>query len=613
MSSPRLNKGNDMKRILQPLAGVALLASAGPGFAIDFSMGEVSVLLNSKASLGAAMRLQQRDPELIGIANGGTAYSTNIDDGDLAWGRGKVVSGVAKITSDLSVNYGDFGLFVRGSAFGNPVVQNHELFNPANYGANREAPQSERIAKDKMVHDALGFDADLLDAYAFARFSLGERSLLIKAGRQVLNWGESVFVQHGVNALITADVNQLRIPGWDIEEVQIPVGMALVSVDVMKDVGLEAFYQYEWQQTRIDGSGTFWSTNDIAGVGGTRANLGNGRAYENQQANALSGPCTDGTACVAFGSTVPRAPDREASANGQYGGKLSFYVPALNNMDLSVYMARYNSRLPLVSGTSRLDANAAATTANYFLEYPENLKLYGMSFNTTVAFLDVAVQGEYSYKVDQPLQIDDVEVLLAGLGALGQINTTSLGGTLFNQYLRGYRRKDVSQIDLSVTKIIGPHLGWDQLSMFVETGYVRVHDMEHPSVLAYDAPGTYTFNPGSAALNPSSAAGLPITPYSAYATPESWGYKFAGRFSYNNVFNLVTLEPTLVFQHDVKGITPGPIVNFVHGRKQVNAILGINYLQAWNVDLGYTTYFDGGYQNLSADRDTVDVSIKYSF
>lgn len=623
MNAPRLNEGIHMKTFLQTLAGIAMLASTTAAPAIDFSMDNVSIALNSKASVGAAMRVQQRDPSLIGIANGGTAFTTNGDDGNLAWGRGKLVSGVAKLTSDLSVNYGDFGMFVRGSVFGNPVLQHHELFDPADYGPNKEFPDNERAAKDDMVRKALGFDADLLDAYVFGRFALGERSLLVKVGRQVLNWGESVFIQNGVNALVAADVNQLRIPGWEIEEVQTPVGMALVSIDLMKDVGLEAFYQYEWQQTRIDGSGTFWSTNDFAGVGGTQANLGFGRAGENQPASSNGNPATwclpppslapgFGSPCIPYGSTVPRAPDREASANGQYGGKLSFYLPALNNMDLALYAARYNSRLPVLSGTSRNGPTDTADDANYFVEYPDNIKLYGASFNTTVALLDIAVQGEYSYKADQPLQVDDVEVLLAGLGAAGQISPLP-GGTLGHQYLRGWRRHDVSQVDLSFTKVIGPHLGWDQVGLFVEAGYVRVHDLEDPSVLAYDAPATNTFNPGSAALNPAAAFGLPITPYSAYATPDSWGYKVATRFSYNNVFNIVTLEPTLVYQQDVKGVTPGPIVNFVQGRKQINAILGVNYLQAWTVDLGYTTYFDGGPKNLMADRDTVDFTIKYSF
>jgi len=142
---------------------------------------------------------------------------------------------------------------------------------------------------------------------------------------------------------------------------------------------------------------------------------------------------------------------------------------------------------------------------------------------------------------------------------------------------------------------------------------MHVNGMEAPQVLAYDAPSTSTMNAGTAALNPSTAFGLPVTPYSNYATPNSWGYKVAVRESYNNVFGRLTVEPTLLFQHDVKGISPTPISNFLENRKQVNAILGVNYLQSWNVDFGYSMFFGGGTQNLLTDRDYVDLAVKYSF
>ena len=99
-------------------------------------------------------------------------------------------------------------------------------------------------------------------------------------------------VQKVVNALISADVNQLRVPGWEIEEVQQPVGMAVVSFDVIENVGFEGFYQYEWEETIIDVPGSFWSTNDFAGIGGTQANIGFGRAAENQAASVATNPAT---------------------------------------------------------------------------------------------------------------------------------------------------------------------------------------------------------------------------------------------------------------------------------------------------------------------------------
>lgn len=607
--------------------GGALLSGAAG--AVEFDMGGVTTTVSSRLSLGASWRMEEPDADLVGIGNGGNAFSTNGDDGNLAWDKGDMVASALKFTTDVSMTMGDFGLFVRGSGLYNNAMEDADLFDTADYlpNAMREQPLSELRAKEKAIKDHAGTDLDLLDAYIYGRFDIFERELLVKAGRQVLNWGESVFVQHGLNALISADVNQLRVPGWEIEEVQQPVGMAVVSLDLIENMGVEGFYQFEWQETIIDVPGSFWSTNDFAGIGGTQANIGFGRIAENHTASVVTDPSTwcmgppdvlgpppapPGSPCIPFGSTVPRGETIEPSDGGQYGGKLSFYIPFLNDMDLALYAANYHSRLPVLSGTSRTGPTTSADTATYFVEYPEDIQLYGLSFNTTWSLLDVAIQGEYSLKVGQPLQLDDVELLLAGLGAAGQISPLA-GGTLGGQYLRGWRRHDVDQVDISVTKIWSPTFAWDQLSMFVEAGFVNVRDMPSPRELAYDAPGTYTLNSGTAALNPSTAAGLPVVAYEDYADQYSWGYKAAARFTYNNVFNALTVEPTILWQHDVRGITPTPIVNFVEDRKQVNLILGVNYLQAWQFDLGYAMYLGDDPQNLLHDRDYVDFAVKYSF
>ena len=605
------------------VGGMLLTGAAG---AIEFDMAGTAVTVSNKLSIGAAMRMEDPDPDLVGLGNGGNLYSTNSDDGNLAWEKNDLVASTIKLTSDVSMSYGDYGLFVRGSGIYNMAMEDADLFDPNDYGAGLEAPDSELGYREGLIKDHAGTDLDLLDAYVYGRWEIFDRALLVKAGRQVLNWGESVFVQHGLNALISADVNQLRVPGWEIEEVQTPVGMALISFDIIENVGFEGFYQYEWQETIIDVPGSFLSTNDFAGIGGTQANIGFGRIAENHTASVSTDPTTwcagppdlagpgTGSPCIPFGSTVPRGATVKPSDDGQFGGKLSFYVPFLNDMDLSFYAANYHSRLPVLSGTSRTGPTTSADTANYFVEYPEDIQLYGLSFNTTVPWLDVAVQGEYSLKAGQPLQVDDVELLLAGLGAAGQISPIA-GATLGGQYLRGWRRFDVDQVDVSITKIIGPisWLGSDQLSVFIEAAGVNVRDLPSATVLAFDAPTTSTLNAGTAALNPATAFGLPVVPYEDYATQYSWGYKAAARFTFNNVFNALTVEPTVLLQKDMRGITPTPIVNFVEGRQQLNLILGVNYLQAWQFDLGYAMYSGAGTQNLVSDRDFLDFSVKYSF
>jgi hypothetical protein len=290
-------------------------------------------------------------------------------------------------------------------------------------------------------------------------------------------------------------------------------------------------------------------------------------------------------------------------------------LPFLNDLQLGLYAANYHSRLPVVSGISRSSpaylANQADTAA-YMIEYPEDIHLYGMSFNTTLG--SWALQGEYSYKQGQPLQLSSVELILAAVGAPSQINNVA-GATLGNQYLQGYRRKNVQQFDVGVTRILSPlpFLGYDQLLLLGEVAVMHVNGMELPDVLAYEAPGTTTPNAGTAAMNPALTANIPVTPYANYADATSWGYNFALRANYNNLLGPVSLEPTLRFVHDVTGTSPSPVANFVEGRKEADFLLGFSYLDNWKADVGYINFFGGGVSNLLSDRDVVEASVKYSF
>jgi len=581
--------------------------------ALDYEHGDFKTTLENRLAAGMTWRVANPDPQLIGIANGGTAFSTNGDDGNLAFGQGELVDSTVRLTSELSMTYRDFGVFGRSVLGYNPTVSDAALFNPADYDDTRTTrgyTQADRDAKEAAVRRHNGRYADLRDLYAYTTQTLGDRTLSLRIGRQVVNWGESTFVLNGLNSLLALDANRARLPGFELDEVIIPSNQVWASTNVTDTVSVEAFYQLRWQRTIIDAGGTFFGTNDFAGPGGTAANLGFGRADENTvPGTPCSGPPANGVQCVPVGSYVPRAGDVTPKNAGQFGGALRFSIPLLNDMDAAIYAANYHSRLPLYSGTSRSGAGLTpATTANYFVEYPKDIRMYGLSFNTTIPF-DFSLQGEYSYKQGQPIQIDDVELLLAGLGAPSQINPTA-GATLGGQYLRGWRRKDVSQADIGLTRLFGPST-WmrsEQTLMVVEAAITHVHDLEDQSVLRYEGPATFT--PGDKAT--AASQGVPQQ-VAGYATATSYGYKVILRNDYNNVFNLINLKPTLRWEQDLHGISPTPITNFVAGRRQLTAGLAFTYLGSISGDIAYTRYIGAGQQNLLRDRDNVQAVIKYSF
>ena len=73
------------------------------------------------------------------------------------------------------------------------------------------------------------------------------------------------------------------------------------------------------------------------------------------------------------------------------------------------------------------------------------------------------------------------------------------------------------------------------------------------------------------------------------------------------------MSPRLAFTHDVYGVTPGPFSAFVEDRKALGVGVGLNFLNAWTVDLSYTSFFGAGRFNLLRDRDAFRFNLTYYY
>ncbi|WP_295686461.1 DUF1302 domain-containing protein [uncultured Nevskia sp.] len=607
---------NHHRMFRRTLIAVAVAASSSAS-AYTTEWKDARITLDNAITVGAVMRVQDPKANLIGIANGGSAYSVNEDDGNLNFKAGRISAGIFQLKTDLSIKYQDYGIFVRSLMFANPTVLNNNLFDEADYGAGKEAGFDELTGKRRDVRDHNGARATILDAFAYGNFELLDHDLTIKVGRQILNWGESTFIQNGLNSLVSFDANRLITPGFELNEITIPVPMLFLSTTLIPNVSLDGFYQLGWQRTIIQASGSYFGSNDFAGIGGTRAYIDFGRAGENAPAgSACQGLPAMAPTCLPFGNSVLRADDRTPGSAGQYGGALHIFLADLNATDLTLYAARYHSRLPLFSGNSRATPTSPANDASYFSEYPKGIEMLGLSFNTSGPF-GYALQGEYSFKHGVPLQLQAVELLLTGLGQPSQLDPIP-GDSLGDKYIRGYRRHDVSQVDVSATQLFPPNafLGYDDLLMLVEAGYTYVHDLPSQSSGGLYYEGQASYLPGD--LPTATALGLPTQDQAAFPTKASWGYRVLLRPTWNNVplFGLISgmvVQPALIWQHDVAGLTPVPLINFVRDRRTLTPQVTARIGQALQMEVGYTMFLGGGQQNLLGDRDFVQTNVKYSF
>ncbi len=653
----------------------------GISHAYEFNHGVITGNIDSTLSLGSSYRLRDADTSLICMANGGTALGCNNDDGNLNYQQGNI-SQVYRLTSDIEINHksGDMGGFIRLTAFADRK--------------NDSADDTQRTALSADARELVGSNVRLLDFYAWSQFALfGDHSADVRLGKHVLNWGESTFIQGGINVINPVDVAAVRLPGSEIREALLPVNMFSMSLNLTPALSAEGFYQLVWEKTDIDPAGSYFSALDVAGEGATRVQLGFGQfsdqglaagpffLYTSLGARGSAGVALIDTAISAdidaavartgghsylndnFFYGVNRSKDRNAADDGQWGIALRYFAQSLNDTEFGAYYVNYHSRLPVLgaqTGTTaglnsalaaaraiavrgsnvsvtlqtiygltpaaadRISAGVArivsvdqyADTARYFLEYPEDIQMLGLSFNTGVG--QWAIQGEYAHKRNVPLQIDDFELLAATLTPLSspaardnQITNGATPGP--EEYIRGYIERDVSQFQITGTKVFSNVMGADTLVFVAEAAVTHIHNMPHKSELRLEAPGTYVSgNPAQSA-----AGGLhediDALDANAFADANSWGYRIAGRWTYNNVYRAVNLLPGIAYQHDVKGISPGPGGNFLEGREAVTLDLGLTYKNQWSANFSFTGFFGGGNQNLLSDRDFFSFYIKYFF
>jgi len=583
---------------IAPVVLVVLAASAPtqPARAIELRSDEAGIVgnLDTTVTLGASLRVQDRDEDLIGVVNGGHANSINVDDGNLNFDKGDLTSLSAKVTHELDLNWRNFGFFGRVIYFYDAAIMDID---------------PERTEFTSEAKDDAGRDVELLDAYVTGNFVTASRPLSVRFGNQVINWGESTFIQNGINIINPVDVTKLRVAGAELRDALEPVLALDVSLGLTESLSMEGFWQLEEKTTEIEPAGTFFSANDFASPGGRRVFLGFG-----QPPITDDPPLPPGSDPLRIGTSIPRSSDNDARDAGQFGLALRYFAEQLNDTEFGLYYIRYHSRLPLVSartGTlAGLAAGDYAESARYFVEYPEGLDLVGASFNTTVGPSGLALQGEFSYRFDQPLQVDDTEILFAGLSPVAPVfGQSQLGSFGFDEEISGFRRKDVVQGQLTATQLVGPKLGADQWVAVGEIGGTYVLDMESKDELRYEGPGTFTSgNPLFTQLG-----FQPATTTDGFADDFSWGYRLMMRAEYLGALGPVNLTPQIAFAHDVDGTTPQPLGNFVEGRKAVTLSLAASYLNSLQGELSYTNFFGGGAFNLINDRDFVSISVSYFF
>ncbi|WP_323845984.1 DUF1302 domain-containing protein [Microbulbifer magnicolonia] len=584
--------------------------------AAEFYFGDsedIALRITSQLDAGASWRVSEADPRFIGSLNGGTGQTTTTDDGNLNFAEGETFSKIIKGVHDIELSKDNFGMFMRVKYWYDKELEgeNRPHGNNANdYTAG--APLSDEGFSDYAKFSG----AEVLDAYTYWDTEVAEMPISLRVGRQVVSWGESTFIQGGVNAINPVDVSAFRRPGAELKEGLLPVGMGYFNVGVTEDLSVEGFYQYEWQKTQIEGCGTYFSSADFAADGCERVTV----------------QAPDATA-AALGLYAARQDDLEPKDGGQYGLAARYYAAALNGTEFGAYYMNIHSRLPMISAVRSAIPDAvgqvfipealdptggdlSALNPGYVIGFPEDLKIYGLSFATNVAGL--ALSGEISYKPDTPVQINGSEVLYGALTEnpifpfSSRVQQVADGGVV-----QGYDTFDQTQLQVTAIKFFERVLGASRLTLIGEAGISMLDGVEDSdqrygrnSVFGL---GDFTLANGASCSDLVAAGQINGDCESdGYVTDTAWGYRARAALEYPNVFAGVSLNPTLAWSHDVSGYSAEPAQQFHEGSKSLGLALEAVYQQKYSATLGYTA-FDGGSHNTLEDKDFVSLSFKVSY
>ena len=633
--------------IFQPksLALAVALGTAAPAYAVNFNIGEIEGQFDSSMSIGASWSTTDRDMDLVGLANGGTGYTQTGDDGRLNFKKGETFSKIFKGVHDLELRYRDSGAFIRGKYWYDFELKDESRLHKDISDSNRkEAAQSS--------------GAQILDAFVYHNYAIGDLPGTVRLGKQVVSWGESTFIGNSINSINPLDAAAFRRPGAEIKEGLIPVNMFYISQSLSDRLSMEAFYQLEWDQTIADNCGTFFSGADFAADGCTDYDilsaaqvdglLQNGANIDAlNRALALLAPTGYyptydqlGLNVGPEGVRVRRGGDNGASDSGQYGVAFRWLG---DSTEYGLYYMNYHSRNPFVSyrnasaGTIEqlatlsqlpgptnpvtgapivspvtgqpLPSGAALargltlpvllSNGEYFLDYPEDIRLFGASFSTTLP-TGTAWSGEISYRPNAPVQLNGTYLtglLATGIG--GSLGANDLDGALAQagQMHRGYNRKEITQLQTSFTHFFDQVLGADRVTVVGELGYTHVGGLESKSDLRYGRDSIYGLNTAEYGNH-------------GFVTANSWGYRLRALADYNNVFAGVNLTPNISFSHDVDGYGPNGLFN--EGSKAVSVGVDAVYQNMYTASLSYTDFFGGDYNTL-VDRDFLAFSVGVNF
>jgi hypothetical protein len=244
-------------------------------------------------------------------------------------------------------------------------------------------------------------------------------------GRQVIQWGESLFIPGITTAQAPMDLTAATAPGTEVKEILLPSAAAYVQLGLTKSISLAGYYQFEWYKNRYYESGSYFSVRDMLDEAGTTIILAPGILE------------------------LSKKPDQEPDP-GEFGVALTYVVEPLHDTEFGLYYVNYHEH--------SFSMEMVPAAGSYYLTFANNVELIGASFSSQI--FNANVSGEIAYRMGVKAAIDG-----------GMTNAEA-------DYLQG---------QVSWIWLLGPNPLMDNISFYGEIAFIDVMKLDVDlGRLAYD-------------------------------------------------------------------------------------------------------------------------------
>ncbi|MGA3127281.1 MAG: DUF1302 family protein [Candidatus Korobacteraceae bacterium] len=384
-------KTDNQQQASEPVQQNSLQAQEGePATLPQASSRPFRLAWDTTTKYSNAFRVQSRSNTLINPAV--NPLNGNQDDGDRDF-KGGLISDRLDVLSEIDLTYkSHYGIRASAAAWGDQVYHgtndnnSPDTVNAYTVNYNQFTEGTRDI---EMAH------IELLDAFAFGKYSFGkESSISFRGGQFAQQYGESLFFggQGIAGGMSPIDLTKLlAVPSSQFKEIIRPVPQISMDLQINSKISIGGYYQLGWSETRFPAVGSYFSVVDILGAGAERLVTG---------FNPMVGPHGLPTAFV-------HSTDLDPKTWGQFGGQLKVQAP--HGVDLGFYAIQFHEKAgqlylsPFILGPPVVTPSTFEIgTFNWV--YPENVKAFGASATKTYGNFNWAI--ELSGRVHQDLTAD---------------------------------------------------------------------------------------------------------------------------------------------------------------------------------------------------------------